>query len=31
MAQWLQWNAKKLVKTIGGSGYLRVRDRILGR
>ena len=30
-AQWLQWNAKKLVKTIGGSVYLRVRDRILGR
>lgn len=29
-AQWLQWNAKKLVKTIGGSAYLRVRDRILG-
>lgn len=29
--QWLQWNAKKLVKTIGGSAYLRVRDRILGR
>lgn len=29
-AQWLQWNAKKLVKTIGGSAYLRIRDRILG-
>lgn len=29
-AQWLQWNAKKIVKAIGGRAYLRVRERILG-
>ena len=31
LTQWGQWNAKKLAKAIGGSAYLRVRERILGR
>ena len=30
-AQWCKWNAKKLAKSIGGSAYLRVRERILER
>jgi peptidoglycan/xylan/chitin deacetylase (PgdA/CDA1 family) len=30
-AQWAHWNAKKLAKAVGGTHYLRVRDRILGR
>jgi peptidoglycan/xylan/chitin deacetylase (PgdA/CDA1 family) len=30
-AQWCKWNAKKLAKAIGGSAYLRVRERILER
>lgn len=29
--QWCKWNAKKLAKAIGGTAYLRVRDRILER
>ena len=30
-AQWCKWNAKKLAKAIGGTTYLRVRERILER
>jgi peptidoglycan/xylan/chitin deacetylase (PgdA/CDA1 family) len=30
VAQWCKWNAKKLAKTMGGSAYLKVRERILG-
>ena len=30
-AQWLQWNAKKAAKVVGGNAYLRVRERMLGR
>ena len=29
--QWCKWNAKKLVKAIGGTTYLRLRERILER
>ncbi len=29
--QWCQWNAKKVVKSLGGQHYLRVRDRIFAR
>jgi len=28
--QWLEWNAKKVAKAIGGRHYLRIRDRVLG-
>lgn len=31
VAQWVRWNAKKLAKSVGGSTYLRLRDRMLGR
>jgi peptidoglycan/xylan/chitin deacetylase (PgdA/CDA1 family) len=31
LAQWSQWSAKKLAKTIGGTAYLRLRTRILDR
>jgi peptidoglycan/xylan/chitin deacetylase (PgdA/CDA1 family) len=30
-AQWAHWNAKKLAKAVGGTHYLRLRDRIFGR
>ena len=30
-AQWCRWNAKKLAKAIGGTAYLRLRERILER
>ena len=30
-SQWLVWNGKKMVKAIAGTGYLRVRQAILGR
>ena len=30
VAQWCKWNAKKLAKAVGGSAYLKVRERILG-
>lgn len=29
-AQWLRWNALKLMKRVGGDGYLRLRDRMFG-
>ncbi|MGQ0643331.1 MAG: polysaccharide deacetylase family protein [Gemmatimonadaceae bacterium] len=29
-AQWLRWNVLKLVKRLGGDGYLKLRDRMFG-
>lgn len=29
--QWARWNAKKLAKAAGGTAYLRLRERLLGR
>lgn len=29
-AQWLRWNALKLMKRLGGDGYLRLRNRMFG-
>ncbi len=29
-AQWLRWNTLKLVKRLGGSGYLKWRERLFG-
>lgn len=31
MVQWCRWNAKKVVKALGGTAYLRVRERMLKR
>jgi peptidoglycan/xylan/chitin deacetylase (PgdA/CDA1 family) len=31
LGQWWRWNAKKVVKSIGGTAYLRLRDRLLER
>ena len=29
--QWLSWNAKKILKSVGGRSYLRARDWLLGK
>ena len=31
VVQWGRWNAKKLAKAVGGTAYLRLRERLLGR
>ncbi len=31
LGQYVMWNAKKAVKLVGGTHYLKLRDRILGR
>jgi peptidoglycan/xylan/chitin deacetylase (PgdA/CDA1 family) len=31
LGQWSRWNAKKLAKKLGGTAYLRVRERFLRR
>ena len=30
VSQWIVWNGKKLAKTVGGAGYLRIRRLLLG-
>ena len=29
--QWLYWNFKKILKSLGGELYLRARERVLGK